>query len=179
MKLTRPDRVTQFNRTLLLLLPAATAAAVAQGVSSFQTQFDLTLGGDANEVLVALLPTADGGMLLAGNSNSDVSGTKETGCWGDYDIWLVRLDGQGRKLWEQVYGGDGADTVQVVIPRKEGGYLVGGVSESGVTGTKTTERFGGKDYWLLETDDDGNVVRENAYGTRGDEIGRASCRERV
>ena len=48
-------------------------------------------GGDDNDILRCIVPTADGGLILAGKSESDAYGTKTENSRGGYDYWLVKL----------------------------------------------------------------------------------------
>ncbi len=114
--------------------------------------WDRSYGGTFNEALTALAQTADGGFMLGGLSDSGVSGNKSSTNYGFSDCWLVRVNASGDKLWDQTYGGasqDGKLNVSLQ-PTSDGGWLLGGDSESGVSGIKTSASFGGADYWVLK-----------------------------
>ena len=46
----------------------------------------------------------------------------------------------------------------------DGGYLVGGESESGISGDKTESSIGNDDYWLVKLDSTGNILWQNTIG---------------
>jgi protein involved in ribonucleotide reduction len=56
-----------------------------------------------------------------------------------------------------------------VQPTSDGGYILGGTSDSGVSGNKTTPNFGGADYWLVKVDGSGNKQWEQVFGGSGNE----------
>jgi len=48
-------------------------------------------GGTGTENALAFSSTIDGGMIVGGNSSSDVSGLKTTPNYGDPDFWVLKL----------------------------------------------------------------------------------------
>ncbi|QHL86617.1 T9SS type A sorting domain-containing protein [Nibribacter ruber] len=117
-------------------------------------QWDRTLGADGNESLGAVLATPDGGFLLGGRSNSEVSDDKteprrdEDINAGDY--WIVKLDAMGSKLWDKTFGGTGNDDLESLDLTMDGGYILGGKSDSPISGDKTEGNVGGFDYWIVK-----------------------------
>ena len=139
--------------------------------SSGNKQWEKVFGGTGADVLYSVQPTADGGYLLAGISDSPVSGNKTNAGFGDYDIWLVKVDGSGNKQWEKVFGGTGGDYVRSLQPASDGGWILGGYSFSGVSGNKTTPNRGDYDYWLVKVDASGNKQWEQGFGgTSADQL---------
>ncbi|HEX2533656.1 MAG TPA: hypothetical protein VHK69_07970 [Chitinophagaceae bacterium] len=124
--------------------------------ASGNKQWDKTYGGNFEDRLVSIQKPQNGGYLLVGHSNAWVSGTKTLAGNGDHDYWLVRIDAAGNKLWEKTLGGTGRDWLTSAIPTDEGGYLLGGWSESPASGEKTGASRGGRDYWVVKTDSLGN-----------------------
>src|SRR3712207_9018961 len=43
-------------------------------------------------------------------------------------------------------------------------FVLGGSSLSGTSGEKYYENKGGKDYWIVRTDNQGNIIWDNSYG---------------
>jgi hypothetical protein len=132
-------------------------------------QWEQDFGGSGDDQLWSVQPTSDGGYILGGDSDSDVSGNKTTPGFGSGDCWLVKVDGSGNKQWEQVFGGSDVDLLVSVQPTSDGGYILGGVSSSGVSGNKTTPNFGGSDYWLVKVDASGNKQWEQVFGGSGND----------
>ncbi len=88
----------------------------------------------------------DGGYIVAGYTASFGNGFNE-------DVYLVKTDAAGKKVWENTYGGTGNDKGQSVQQTQDGGYIVAG--------------WGGDrqdDVYLVKTDAGGKKVWENWYG---------------
>ncbi|MBA3647780.1 MAG: T9SS type A sorting domain-containing protein [Chitinophagales bacterium] len=117
-----------------------------------------TIGGSDYDFLYSIIQTTDGGYLLGGDSYSGISGDKSEANQGNYDYyygytadyWVVKLDGSGNIEWQNTIGGDGGDYLYSVIQTAGGGYLLGGYSESGISGDKTEASQGDEDYWVVK-----------------------------
>lgn len=71
-------------------------------------RWDVTRGSPGGEAVLELLPTRDGGCLLACESEAPAGGDKtEPGRGGD-DFWLLKPDSLGNKQWDRTLGGTGA-----------------------------------------------------------------------
>jgi hypothetical protein len=131
-------------------------------------QWDRTFGGSAEDYLNAVQQTTDGGFVFAGYSNSPISGNKTHACWGIYDYWMVKTDDSGNLLWDKTYGGYGSDQLTGILQTADGGYLLGGYSNSGISGDKTEDtRNPGLfiyDYWIIKTDSLGNKLWDKDFG---------------
>jgi len=128
-------------------------------------QWDRPLGGNKQDTFSSLQQTADGGYLLGGYSDSDISGEKTQASRGGYDYWLIKLDGQGTKQWDQVLGGSESDYLQELHATTDGGALLAGSSYSGASGDKSQPNLGYRDYWLVKVDAHGNKQWDQTYGT--------------
>ncbi len=127
-------------------------------------EWENVYGGGADEYANRVLPTPDGGYLLAGWSLSVPSGNKTNANAGARDYWLVKTDGSGNMLWEQVYGGTSRDWCWC-MGVSSNNYLLGGYSRSaGGTGNKTAARIGNDDWWVICVDTNGNILWDAAYG---------------
>ncbi len=132
-------------------------------------QWERVFGGSENENAYSLELTSDGGAILGGYSASGVSGNKTTVGFGGEDFWIVKIDQDGNKQWEQAYGGTGRDSLQSLQQTSDGGYILGGFSESGISGNKSTVSVGGLDYWVIKTDGSGNKQWEQTFGGSAEE----------
>jgi hypothetical protein len=83
------------------------------------------------------------------------------------DVWLVRVDAQGKLLWQRAYGGSDYDVLRIIKTTRDGGYLVGAASGSPASGSKTSPTQGLVDCWFLRLDSKGNVLWDTDYGTDG------------
>ncbi|QMU28779.1 T9SS type A sorting domain-containing protein [Adhaeribacter radiodurans] len=126
--------------------------------------WDKTYGGNNADSLTAILATTDGGYLLGGFSASGKSCDKSQASQGSTDYWLVKIDENGQKLWDQTYGGSAADNLTTVLSTPDGGYLLGGNSRSGKSGDKSQASQGKSDYWLIKVDGAGKKLWDRSYG---------------
>ncbi len=126
--------------------------------------WDKTIGGNSNDGVNRITPTADGGYLLVGNSYSTASGDKTEINRGFTDYWLVKIDANGNKLWDKTFGGSNFDVATDVILSIDGGYLITGWSTSNTSGDKSEDSKGDSDYWLVKTDSLGNKIWDKTLG---------------
>lgn len=123
-----------------------------------------TIGGNGQDRLTSIIQTNDGGYLLGGSSSSDKSGEKEEDSRGNMDYWIVKLDNEGKIKWEKTYGGPQLDVLQSVEQTRDGGYILGGFSNSRALGDKTESNYGLNDYWVIKTDDKGDILWQKTLG---------------
>lgn len=116
-----------------------------------------TYGGVGDEVAHSLVYTSDGGYALAGYTVSFGAG------WEDF--WLVKTDEFGNMEWNQTYGGIDADLAFSLVETSDGGYAIAGKTYS----------FGaeGSDFWLVKTDEFGNIEWSERYGGPGEDSGHS------
>lgn len=124
-----------------------------------------TIGGSSSDLYYAnVVQTQDGGYLIGGQSNSDKSGDKSENNRGDFDFWIVKLSSEGEVLWDRTYGGDREENLRQMVQTTDGGFLLCGVSESGVSGDKTETRIGDNSIWLVKTDSEGVMEWDKTIG---------------
>src|SRR5690606_23431496 len=86
-----------------------------------------SIGGSLIDRPQAAFQTNDGNYLIAGFSNSPVSGDKsEPSRGGNSDSWIVKLDTNGSVIWDKTFGGNDSDVLRDIIQTSDNGYLVGG-----------------------------------------------------
>ena len=127
-------------------------------------QWDKDFGGTGEDKLFSLQQTSDGGYILGGYSNSGISGNKTQQCWGLYDYWIVKTDSLGNKQWDQDFGGTDYNWFCFLQQTPDGGYILGGYSNSGIGGNKTQPCWGLYDYWIVKTDSLGNKQWDKNFG---------------
>jgi hypothetical protein len=101
-----------------------------------------TFGGPKADEAYCVRQTGDGGFVLAGTTESFGA--------GDFDVYVMRTDGDGNPLpgWPKTYGSAGVDIGRSIQQTGEGGFIVVGFTDS--------EGAGGDDLFLLRLDADGN-----------------------
>lgn len=134
-------------------------------------QWDKNFGGTSHDWLFSLEQTFDGGYILGGYSYSAASGDKTQNTWGGYDYWVIKTDSLGNQLWDKDFGGIGDDFLYSIQQTSDGGYILGGFSGSPISGDKTQNTWGGKDYWMVKIDSIGNKQWDKNFGgTDNDEL---------
>ncbi len=70
----------------------------------------------------------------------------------------MKLDGSGNILWQNTIGGNDYEILTSVVQTTDGGYLLGGSSDSDISGDKTEASQGLSDYWVVKLDGSGNIL---------------------
>ena len=117
-------------------------------------------GGSNNDRIYKVLQAHDGNYLLVGSSESndfDISNTN-----GSYDVWVVKIDRQGNKLWERSYGGSGIDNGYAATTTNDGHYLIAAtaISSDGLVSSPK----GNADVWIIKINENGELLWEKSYG---------------
>lgn len=133
-------------------------------------QWQRTLGGSDIDECLAVQQTADGGYILAGNSQSNISGEKTENSKGVFDCWVIKLDQHGNIQWQKTLGGDQYEFCNSVQQTTDGGYIIGCMSNSNISGDKSENSRGGFDFWLIKLDGSGNKQWDKTLGGSGDEF---------
>ncbi|TPG33442.1 T9SS type A sorting domain-containing protein [Flavobacterium pectinovorum] len=148
-------------------------------------QWQRTIGGSGQDELLCAFKTIDGGYMLGGSSSSSPEITedliaikssldkpdgyrKSEKSYGNMDYWIVKLDKHGVIEWQKTYGGEYADILKSMEQTKDGGYILGGYSNSPESGNKTESQKGIGDYWILKISNTGTIEWQKTYGGNGD-----------
>ncbi|QMU28343.1 GEVED domain-containing protein [Adhaeribacter radiodurans] len=126
--------------------------------SSGNKLWDKRFGGTEVEELQSLIQTTDGGYLLAGRSNSEKSADKSQGTHGGFDYWILKTNNNGTKQWDKRFGGNADDNLRSALQTADGGYLLGGRSNSDLSGDRTQPTQGSTDYWLVKVSPTGGAI---------------------
>lgn len=132
-------------------------------------QWSKTIGGAGDEGIGAINQTTDGGYILGGFSNSNISGEKTENSRGNYDFWIVKLDKYGSILWDKTFGGSNDDILNCIQQTNDGGYILGGFSNSNISGEKSENSRGDFDYWVIKLDADANIQWDKTIGGASDD----------
>ncbi len=112
-------------------------------------------GGSKEDRAEAIIKD-DGGYVIVGSTES----------WGhgDKDMYLIKTDKSGNRLWHQVYGGEDDDVANDIIATDDGYVMVG-----------TTDSFDltDDDVYVVKVDKQGKRLWHRTYGGSRDEVGNA------
>ena len=115
-----------------------------------------TFGGSSDDLAWSIQQTNDGGYIVAGYTWSSSK-------WED--VYILKLDANGNKVWEKVFGGSSWDEARSIQQTNDGGYIVAGYTSSFGAGSY--------DVYVLKLDATGTKVWEKTFGGSYDD--RAYC----
>ncbi len=90
--------------------------------------WERSFGGSGIEIAYDIAKTDDGGYVVTGNTFStdkDISMNH-----GESDVWLIKIDDNGKLLWEKTFGGSQFDAAQGVTTTYDGGFIITGNTKS-------------------------------------------------
>jgi hypothetical protein len=112
------------------------------------TLWTRTYGGASDEGGYSIRQTADGGYIVAGETQSFGS--------GGTDVYLVRTNGDGDTVWTRTFGGTSIECGFSVQQTVDGGYIVAGETRS--------QGAGASDVYLIRTDANGDTLWTKVFG---------------
>ncbi len=126
-----------------------------------------SFGGTGIERAQDIAKTNDGGYVITGSTfSNDVDVSQNHGA---SDIWLIKIDGNGNKIWDKSYGGSQFEDAQSVTLSKDGGFIIVGNSKS--ADMDSNFNAGENDIWVLKTDKEGNMIWQKSFGGSGLDYG--------
>lgn len=131
--------------------------------SSGNFQWQKTLGGTGYDSAAAIALTNDGGYIIAGYST--VADGDVTHYYGSHDIWIVKLDGAGNKVWTKNLGTTGDEQAFSIQQTSDGGYIIGG-TYSNINDTPVA----GYNMRLIKTNATGDIQWQKSLGGSADEV---------
>ncbi len=122
------------------------------------------IGHANNDKGNSIIPTSDGGWLIAGSTQDAQPDQNNT-----TQVWLVKIDSQAQLLWEKTYGYAGVDVAYDILATTDGGFLVSGIidvtASNGAGNTKSkAQKHAGGDYWVLKVEAAGNLQWSRYFG---------------
>ena len=125
------------------------------------------LGGIMFDIAYSAYETADGGYIVGGTSTSGISGDKTQANFGFVDFWVVKLNAAGVYQWDKTFGGTSSEYLYSAIPTADGGSILVGMADGGISGNKTEATNGLYDFWIIKLDNLGNITWQNSIGGSG------------
>lgn len=129
----------------------------------------MRFGGASSDQAYSIDHTSDGGYVIAGVSTSSLSGDVSDVNNGGADFWIVKFNADGTKAWDKLYGGNSYETAYAIRQTSDG-YIIAGETLSSSSGDVTGTNNGGRDWWILKLDANGNKLWDLVYGTADEDI---------
>ena len=111
-------------------------------------EWQQTFGGSDYDCGHAVQQTADGGYIVTGETHSYGAGQS--------DVYLIKTDALGNMEWQQTFGGSDYDGAFHVRQTTDGGYIIGGATNSYGAGLC--------DFYMVKTDALGNMEWQQTFG---------------
>ncbi len=124
-------------------------------------------GGDWTDWQGNLTDYSDSSLLISCLSSSGISGNKSSASLGYTDYWLIEVSKiDGHIINQKTIGTVNDENVNISCqksPYNNHTYAFG-VAEFGTSGTKTDPGLGMNDFWIIELDENLNVIQDKCFG---------------
>jgi hypothetical protein len=144
-------QATDFDGLRRFLGTADSDAAAASSAPQQGLAWERTFGGEKSDWAYAMTGTRDGGLATGGRTESKGAGQE--------DLWVVRIDAQGNRVWDRTFGGAATDRGRAIRELRDGGFAVAGATES-----KGAGEF---DAWVLRLNKEGTLLWDRRFGGAG------------
>lgn len=119
-------------------------------------QWQKTFGGNGHDFGQAISPANDGGYFLFGSSQSSGAGS--------FDMALIKTDSQYEELWQKTFGGPEYEYGMSMDKNDQGELFLFGT-------TRSFGLDGSEDFYLIKTDNEGEIIWDLTVGGTGRELG--------
>jgi hypothetical protein len=120
------------------------------------TLWTKTYGGPYDDEARSIAQTNDLGYIVVGTTRSFGNGYT--------DVYLIKLNSDGSPQWMKNYGGTSFESANTVRQTTDGGYIIGGYTDSYGAGSG--------DFYLIKTDTNGDTMWTKTYGGPDGDYGR-------
>ncbi len=126
--------------------------------------WDKRLGGSRDDYFSNVIKLNDDSFIITSytfsESNGDVSDTLNgpTGCW------IIKLDANGNKVWDYIYGGNAGCLPNRIRPAIDGGFLISATIGGDSIYDVSENTYGSSDYWIFKIDSIGNKLWDKRFG---------------
>ena len=127
-------------------------------------QWQKCLGGSDDDIAECVSTTNDGGFIVTGvtySNDNDVKG-KHNPSSRNSDFWVVKLNSAGTIQWQKCLGGSGNDWAYSIQQTSNGGYIIGGKTDS--HDGDASGNHGGFDLWVVKLNPVGSIEWQKSLG---------------
>jgi hypothetical protein len=125
-------------------------------------------GGGESEGCAAI-EDGKGGLLIATISGSNDGDVSHQINYPGSNIWVINIDSSNNIVWDNCYGGGGAEWPNSVCGAGDGSLWIAGVSRN--VGVQINHAYGNKDAVVLHIDSIGNFLNAKVLGSSGIDCG--------
>lgn len=118
------------------------------------TLWTRTIGGSLVDKGNSIIETTDSNLVIAGMTTTTNDSAQ---------MYMIKLTGSGGLIWNNAYGTSAYEEANVIIEAANGDYILGGVT-TGFTPNND------KDFYMVRTDNNGNIIWGNFFGQVGEEV---------
>jgi hypothetical protein len=93
-----------------------------------------TFGGGFWDMGKSVIQSRDGAYIIAGETKSYRSGNQ--------DVWIIKTDSSGEKIWDRTFGGSFDDGANAIYQTNDGGYIITGF-------LSYSKDYHDRDLWLI------------------------------
>jgi len=136
----------------------------------FNVSSSACFGGSQNEELFQASRTSDGGYLMTGLSDSQDGDINQASVFDTSNIFVVKCDSLGNKVWARIYGGNLYDKGRFGMEDSHGNYLITGTTLSNDGDVNASHL--NAEVFVMKLNVDGDVVWLRTYGGNGYESSR-------
>lgn len=117
-------------------------------------------GGSSFDNAFHIKETPTGDYIIVGeSSSSDIMVDKNR---GKKDLFILKIDKDGKMLWSKTMGGSDLDIPYAVEVTADDHYIIAAESKS-IDGDVSANK-GSVDFWIIKIDNKGNVIWQKNYG---------------
>lgn len=144
-----------------------------------QIRWNHRFGGTGYDLPYGLCVASDGVVWMGGTTQSKPApatasnnGKDAAYFGGVFDGWVVAVNPSGKKIRDLAFGGSGHDEIYFIQEdiSESGRILVGGFSNSPISGNKTEPERGSYDYWLQAIEPTGEKKWELVEGGNNQDV---------
>lgn len=125
----------------------------AVDINGFQ-KWHAYYGGDDVEKANSLIRVKDGYVF---------AGMTDTWGHGDEDMYVVKIDESGKRIWHNAFGYDDKEVANQIIATRDGGYIA--------VGTTNSDRRNSDDVYVVKMNAEGKRQWQHHYGGENNEEG--------
>ena len=123
---------------------------------SGQDFYQKIYSGNNLDQATKIISTQDGGYLLCGMTKSSGAGLN--------DMYVIKMDENGNKIWDKIIGGSGVDNTNSIIETLDGGFAIIG---------STSSFSSSNDVYVVKLDSNGQIIWDKTYGGTDEDDGQS------